>query len=31
MGLPLLGSAMVALLLMMIWLESRLSRPAKKI
>lgn len=31
MGLPLLGSVMVALLLMMIWLESRLSRPAKKI
>jgi len=30
MGLPLLGSVMVALLLMLIWLESRLSGPAEK-
>ncbi len=30
MGLPLLGSVMVALLLMLIWLESRLSSPARK-
>jgi fucose permease len=30
MGLPLFGSVMVAVLLMMIWLESRLSSPARK-
>ncbi len=30
MGLPLLGSVMVALLLLLIWLESRLSSPARK-
>jgi fucose permease len=30
MGLPLLGSVMVALLLMLIWLEARLSNPARK-
>ncbi|HNY39554.1 MAG TPA: hypothetical protein PKJ41_04135 [Bryobacteraceae bacterium] len=31
MGLPLLGSVMVALLLMLIWLEARLSSPAKRL
>jgi fucose permease len=30
MGLPLFGSIMVAVLLMMIWLESRLSSPSRK-
>lgn len=30
MGLPLFGSVMVAVLLMMIWLESRLSSPSRK-